>query len=273
MSDVLPLEEETTAPRAPEAELKLEPVLAAHQQEVERLAKSLKRLGAAVRAWKKACVMGHMVNRARSAQAAVQQLEELGESAREAADSWEFDVQAYLESPEWRREVIEAARARHGMRVHDDEAGSQLLSTPVAVQAQPAREALRIGRASWPAIRPSAVADELKRLRDRLSESNSQEFLESLYAACQWQKRDDRLFITFRKAYELFCLAPGYRKENPRSVFGMQIYALHRSGTHTTRSGKAIQWEWPSGKPQDRDIFEVRAEDGRQLRFYGIWFR
>ena len=269
MEDELRFSAEETASTVPG----IEPALAEHEQEVDRAEKVVKRLTASVKQWRKACVTGHLANRRKAAQTSVQLMEEATGVVQRASDSWQFDAQAYLEGPEWRQEVIETARERYGLRVLDDEPGDQLISAPVAVQAQPGREALRIGRAAWPHIRPAAVIAELKRLRDTISAANSQEFLDALFAACQREMRDGRMFIKFRDAYELFCLAPGYRKETPRPVFAMALYGLHRSGITATRSGKTIQWEWPSGNPKDKDVFEVRAEDGRLLRYYGIWFR
>lgn len=203
----------------------------------------------------------------------MQLLRDVDEAVENARQSWRFDAAAYLESPLWREEVMELARERYGLRVMEDAVSQQLLSAPVAVQAAPGRRVLRIGRANWPSLRPAAVAAELKRLRERISGANSQEFLESLYAACERQSGDGRRFITFREAYDLFCLAPGYKKENPPAVFGIALYSLHRSGITSTRAGKVIHWEWPSAKVKDRDIFRVRADDGRELPYWGMHFQ
>jgi hypothetical protein len=219
-----------------------------------------------------------MSNRDKSAAETCRRLDEASAAIRNAVGTWAFDVQSYLQGARWRDEVEAIARERHGLRVIRNDAAQQLISSPVAVQALPGQGRLRIGggRGSWPAIRPSAVAAELKRLRDRASEANSQEFLESLYRACERQERqrgDGRMFITFREAYDLFCLAPGYRKENTRQVFGEMLYTLHRSGIQATRTGKVVQWEWPSARVKETEIFTVLAEDGSTLRYYGIWFR
>jgi hypothetical protein len=257
----------------------LESALASHEQAVDRAAREVARLTSAIRTWKKACQTGHMANRKRYAENCVKFLEEAESAIRAAADGWTFDVQSYLEGSGWREEVEGEARGRYGLRVHRNEAARQLISSPVAVSALPGRAILRIGRASWPAIRPSAVAAELKRLHDRVSDANSQEFLESLYAACMRQVREGTarrasgmVYVKLRDAYELFCLAPGYRRENPPQVFGEALYALHHSDSvRTTRAGKKFEWEWPTGKPKERDIFRVVAGDGTTVSYYGIW--
>jgi hypothetical protein len=74
--------------------------------------------------------------------------------------------------------------------------------------------------------------------------------------------------------YELFALAPGWKKENPEASFARQIYALHHHGRELrTRDGKAIEYEEPSGRVKDRDIFSVISHDGNLIRYYGIRFR
>jgi hypothetical protein len=251
----------------------LEAALAAHEDAVDRLLKAHSRLGSAVKGWKKACQVGHLANRQKAAAAAHDVLADVDSAVAEATESWDFDVHGYLDSERWRREVEGVAHRKYGLRVVQNEAAQQLVSSPVAVSALPGRSALRIGRATWPAIRPTAVAAELKRLHDRVSEKSSQEFLESLYKACEHESRDGRLFIAFHKAYELFSLAPGFKKETPRDAFAEALYALHRSGVQATRGGKVVQWEWPSGKVKEREVFTVLAEDGRALRYYGMWFR
>ncbi|MBM3456937.1 MAG: hypothetical protein FJX77_00160 [Armatimonadetes bacterium] len=155
----------------------------------------------------------------------------------------------------------------------NEEALGQLLSSPIAVQSLPGREALRIGRQNWPKLRPSVVAAELRRLRERVGAAGAQELADRLYDACRREEKDGRAFITFRTAYDLFCLAPDWKKENPPAAFAVALHSLYVSDVKSTRSGKALQWEWPGGKVRPADIFPVRAEDGREMRYYGVWFR
>lgn len=251
----------------------LERALERHQVAVQTAASAAKRLIAAVKSWDKACSSGHMANRRRAAEAAQQILDELQSTVNAAASSWDFDIGSYLDRGLWRREVIQAAQQDHELRVLDDEATGQLISTPVTIQLARARECLRIGGQTWPEIRPSVVAAELKRRRDKVGDASAQELAERLFAACRREQQDDRPFITFRIAYELFSLAPGWKKANPRSAFGESIHALYVSDVKETRSGSVLQWEWPTGNVKAADLFPVRAEDGREMRYYGIWFR
>lgn len=249
----------------------LEEALQEHEQRVDALIKSAKRYESALKAWKKACQLGHMANRQKQSALAVELAPTLASPTEQASVAWDFDIRSYLESAEWRDEIRTAAIERHDLRVIDD--GDELISSPVIVRSQPARNSVQIGKVNWPALRPRVVAAELRRLRDRNTASNSQEFLESLYQACKHTSGKVAKFVKFREVYDMFCVTPGYKKDNPPAAFGQQIYALHRSGIRTTKAGIPFDIDTPSGHPKERDIFSVIAEDGKTIRYYGITFR
>lgn len=250
---------------------RLEEALRAHEEQVDALLKAANRYVGALKAWKKACQTGHMGNRQKEATLARDLVSTLVDPTAKAADAWSFDVRAYLEGDQWRKELQTTAAERYGLRVLEE--GKYLVSSPVVVRSQPSQNALLIGKTRCSTIRPQVVAAELKRLRERMASANSQEFVESLYAVCQRNSRDGILFAKFRDIYDLFCLTPGWKKENPPAAFGQAIYALQRSEIRTTRSGRKFEFEFPSGNVKERDVFAVIAEDGRPIRYYGIRFR
>lgn len=250
--------------------MSLEEALQEHEEKVDGLLKSANRYVGALKAWKKACQSGHIGNLSRSAAQAEELVGALPATTTETKSDWTFDVRDYLDSDAWRQELQATAADRFSLRILEDD--NTLISSPVTVRAQPARSSLALGRVNWPTLRPRVVAAELKRLRDRTAAANSQEFVESLFGACQYLEKET-LFARFRDIYNLFCLTPGYKKENPSAAFGQQIYALHRSEVRTTRGGRKFEIEYPSGNVKERDIFTVIAEDGRSIRYYGIWFK
>jgi hypothetical protein len=253
------------------AKLLLEEALQGHEEKVDSLLKAAGKYLGALKGWKKACQQGHLGNLQKSAAQAVELGGALPEITSETRQDWDFDMRAYLEENFWRDELRETASDKFGLRTLED--GDLLISSPVNVRSMPSRNALMIGRASWPAIRPRIVAAELKRLRDRTVAANSQEFVESLFGACQYLAQKGDQFAKFRDIYEIFCLTPGYKRENPPAAFGQQIYSLHRSDIRTTRSGRKFEIEYPSGNVKERDVFTVISEDGRPIRYYGIWFK
>lgn len=249
----------------------LEEALQEHEERVDGLLRAANKYVGTLKAWKKACQAGHVGNLQKAAALAEELSGALPETTAEAKNAWQFDTRAYLEGDEWRSELQSVAATRFSLRTLEDE--DTLISSPVAVRAQPARQALALGKMSWPALRPRVVAAELKRLRDRAAGANSQEFAESLFGACQRLGGKDNPVARFRDIYDLFCLTPGYKKENPPAAFGQQIYALHRSDVRATRGGRKLEIEYATGNVKEKDIFTVIAEDGRPVRYYNIWFK
>jgi len=249
----------------------LEDALQQQEEQVDDLLKSAGRYLSVLKGWKKACQVGHLGNRQKAAAQAVELAPGLTSPVLEAAESWQFDIRAYLESGDWRDE-LRAAAEKQGLRALAE--GENLISSPLVVRAVPGRSALALGKVNWPALRPKIVAAELRRLRERTAGGNSQEFVDSLFAVSQrLSPGADAPFAKFRDIYDLFSLTPGWKKDNPPAAFGQALYALHRSGLQTTRAGRKFDFEYPSGNVKDRDIYTVIAEDGRPIRYFGIQFR
>jgi hypothetical protein len=249
----------------------LEDALQEQETLVDDLLKSATKYVAALKSWKKACQIGHLGNRQKSAAQATELVAPLSQAAEFAAESWQFDARTYLESGEWRTE-LRAAAEKLGLRVLEE--GDTLISSPLVVRAIPGRTALALGKASWPSLRPGPPPPPLKRLRERAAAGNSQEFADSLFAACRHLTPDNEApFARFRDIYALYSLTPGWKKENPEAAFGQAIYALHRSGLSVTRAGRKFEFEYPSGNVKERDLFTVIAEDGRPIRYWGVQFR
>lgn len=252
--------------------MSLEDALSEQEAVVDDLLKSAAKYAGALKSWKKACQTGHLPNRQKAAALAGEMAAPLAEAARTAGDGWQFDARTYLESDgEWRGE-LRAAMEKLGLRVLDE--GETLISSPLVIRAVPGRAALALGKTVWPNLRPRVAAAEIKRLRERAASGNSQEFADSLLAACRHLAPDtDAPFAPFRDIYSLYSLTPGWKKDNPEAAFGQAIYALHRSGLGATRAGRKFEFEYPSGNVKERDVFTVIAEDGRPIRYWGVQFR
>ena len=251
--------------------MNLDSALQEHEEQVDILLKSANKYVGALKAWKKACEVGHLGNLQKAAAQAGELSVALPETTSETRSAWEFDIRDYLETDAWRKELQTAAAERFNLRTLEDE--DTLISSPITVRAQPARGTLALGKVNWPAIRPKIVAAELKRLRDRTTGANSQEFVDSLYAACVHLSSKGDPHAKFRDIYDLFCLTPGYKKENPPAAFGQQIYALHRTDLRLTRAGHKLEIEGATGSYKEKDVFTVLSEDGRPIRYFTIFFK
>ena len=248
----------------------LEDALDEHQGQVDDLLKICIRLTSAAKSWRKACCEGNIVARQKLQVQFEELLPVVTQKAADAGLSWNFDAREYLESGRWRQDLMEAGE-RQQMRLLVD--GEYMVSSPVLVRAQASRLCLQIGKHSWPKLRARVVATELKRIRDKKSNSGNQEFLEHLYIAWQDLPRDGATMATLNDIYERFAQAPGWKKENSRAAFGQQIHALARGEVRLTRDGKRFHLEHPSGRAKEREIFTIYREDGQPVRYYGIEFR
>ena len=249
----------------------LEEALREQEEQVDTLLKAANKYVGTLKAWKKACQMGHIGNLQKAKTQAKETVPTLVEPVGEAVQNWTFDIREYLESGEWRYELQETAAEKFGLRVLEE--GETLVSSPVVIRAQTGRGTLQIGKVNWPTLRPAVVAAELKRLRERAQNANSQEFLEAMLAAATHFSKDASPFVRFIDVYNLFSITPGWKKDNPLAAFGQAIYALHRSEVRMSRSGRKFEIEYPSGNYKEKDVFSVIAEDGRAIRYYGIQFR
>lgn len=247
----------------------LEAALAQHEAEAGALIKEANRCVSALKAWQKASKSGQMAKRQRTAEQAVRLTEALLASSRDAA-GWSFDIEEWLGSEAWRTEIADALRSA-GLRAIEDPSGA-LLCPPLALVAEPDRGRIRAGRQSFSALRPSAIAGEIQRVRDRVAGARTQEFLEAMYRATRHLCGPSDLRATFRRIYDLFALTPGWKKENTELDFGQMVYALSVTPIRTTKDGTRFQIQTPSGPVKKRDIFGVYGEDGRLHQFYAIRF-
>jgi hypothetical protein len=253
--------------------LNLDRALQEHEEQVDALLKSATKYVGALKAWKKACQIGHIGNLQKAATQAADLSVALPETTADTKSAWEFDIRDYLETDAWRTELQEIAGERFSLRTLLPDDDASLISSPITVHALPTRSMLALGKVNWPSIRPKIVAAELKRLRDRTAGANSQEFVEGLYGACVQLSSKGDPHAKFRDIYDLFCLTPGYKKENPSAAFGQQLYALHRSDVRTTRGGRKFEIEYATGNYKEKDVFTVLAEDGRPIRYFNIFFK
>lgn len=253
-----------------------EEAISTHEGQVDGLIKQCTQLMGALKAWKKACSEGAINDRQKHSDKALMLSEQVGPAVKEVASNWEFDVKAYLSSDDWQTELTEyASKQPSSLRIFQE--SGELVCSPVVLKSEPSRLAIRIGKTNWSKLRIRKVVAELVRLRDQGSKQNVQEFLDALLTAVEYLNRNkDSLnvieYAKLRDVYDLFCLTPGWKKENSVASVAQQLYVLHKSGLNVTRSGKMFRFEAPTGSPKSRDIFEVVDEDGKLIRYYGIQF-
>lgn len=242
-----------------------------HQSLVEALDKASKRYARAVKQWLGACRLGEVARLPKLQAAAEEAANEIWEMMPEALASWQFDASSYLESGAW-REDLQAALDELGVKYFPAEP-KHLLVPPVAVRAQPGFKRLMIGKRGCTWLRPSVVANHLKGLTEvAASDRALQQFLESLYQAAKKYSKQGNYWIRFREVYDIFCLAPGWKADNPELLFGQRIHQLWTSSIRTTRDGSTANIEQPTEGKTGRDYFTVVADTGKNWSYHAIWF-
>jgi hypothetical protein len=252
-----------------EGELRLEPVLTELEEGLKDATMQAKKVEAALRRWRKACSVGHVADLKKHGDAACDALKRLGETLERLAE-WRFDDQRYLQEGHWQREIADLLKEKHAIRARIE--GRELVCSPTALRARPADRVLTQGKKAVKGIRPSCVAEMLASARHRLQEAKTAELLECLYLAWKARRHPESTLISLKDAYETFCLAPGWKKENSESAFAESVLALHQSTERITRDGRRLQFEFQQGTAKPRDLIIVRDAEGRELRFLGVHF-
>jgi hypothetical protein len=252
--------------------LQLQPALQEHEEQLKELMKTANSYVSALKRWLKACQTGHIGDMQKAMDQALKLAQEIEPRTGDAKASWSFDIRRYLETDAWIREMQQELAEKHSRRARVDE-NNNLICSPVLVRSLPGQNALQIGKKRWVALRPEVVAKELKRLRDHLDKANVQDLVEALYAKWERHKKSDDGPALLRDIYNDLAETPGWKRENPESKFGLDLYALHRSGITATRAGRPLEWIHPSGKYREKEVFTVVEEDGNRVRYYAIRFR
>lgn len=253
----------------------LEVALATHERELARVVKAGKDLERALIAWQKAVSEGRLADMDKLRSNAEVLYSALAEPLSEAAVAWSFDLKSYLGSDSWLDELQSSVRSDPaGVRVFPGL--NELICPPLVIRPNPTQGTLRIGKLTWKRLRPSAVVAELKRLTGRGSARQDQAFLEQLYETATFLSRGkptgNKLTVKLRDIYDLWKLAPGWKKENPELTFTQALYSLHESNIRVTKGGKKYELEGPTGTPKAAEVLSVTAKDGRPIYYYMIHF-
>jgi len=248
-------------------------IIQRHIDASRRREERLRRFGKALQQWRVACAKGRLIDIAKRAENAVQCAGNLAQEVEDIRNSWNFDGRTYLEGDGWIQELQRAAQEK-GIRTIRDR--DYLIAPPVVIRSLPGQLALKIGKQPWPALRPTYVANEIAKIRKRGTGRSSQELLRHIYHAVktiEGRKAGKSDFCLLRQVYDEFCLAPGWKKENPREDFAQSILALDKAGIREIESGIVCDIQGPSGNWKDKDVLIAYDEDGVAHRYYGILFR
>ena len=204
----------------------------------------------------------------------------LGQAVVNASASWPFDEkdeERYLEDlyPDELRAVAK------GKDLDVYERDGQLICSPTIVRILPGDRAVRLDRKKVSAVRPSYVADLLRKKRQERSRYSSGAFLESLYHVYSALRAEssarlmlgDGPVVPLIRVYKLLTALPGAAREYGETDFSRDLYMLEANGPKRTKRGASVEFPASTGTRQSgRGLFAFVGPDGQERKYYGIMF-
>lgn len=200
----------------------------------------------------------------------------LQQTGAEITTILDFPEEAYLGSESFINELAEAARAAGVQACLGD---NTLYSYPVAVTVHPQKRALLIGKTRDSRLRPTFVAQQLKKQQVESGRIGEAAFLEILYTAYKLLVANRELsssglgkVIPLGDVYNVLTVLPHASREYTRHDFSVDIYRLDKSRIQQTKDGRSMTLPASTGTRATRGTISVISETGQELRYYGVAF-
>lgn len=251
----------------------LESALARTEADADAAARAAASVAREIKRAKTAAAHGSLRDMQKSLAAAEQLVDALRESVRTLRSGWSFDEREHFESGAYTRELIEAARER-GVRLFEQD--ERILSYPSVARVLPGDAALEIDRKRERRVRPSVVAEQLKKLQQKQPRFRAEQFLESLLRAYRLalaeKGRDEGATVRLLDIYAILTVLPGQAREYAKPEFARDLYLLEESGVEQTRDGLRVRFPAATGTKTSGTLSTVTRE-GELKTYFGIAFR
>jgi hypothetical protein len=222
-------------------EMNLNDTLLSHESAVQTWLDAAKRQVAAVQKLHKATVEGNLRDIEKLRTAAQTAAANASEAAANCTPV-EFDSNAYLR-PEGGF-VEELTQAAENANVRLFERDGVIFSYPVLVRPEPELAAVRVDKTLFFSLRPSVLANLLKRLQAKDPKARPERFIETLLIAYELVRARDNyaaaVDVPLTSVYEVLTLLPGSEKDYTLLDFTRDLYFLDTSGVVETRKGYAL---------------------------------
>lgn len=189
---------------------------------------------------------------------------------------WDFDVDSYLNSGAFVKEVLAIAEEKGICVFERDE---RLYIYPVLVRIIPSERVVRIDKTKEKRLRPTVLVNYLKELQKKPPRFRPEVFLEALHTVYEKVVRFkgkglpvSGTVISLLEIYDLFTLLPGQSKEYSKQEFARDIYLLDRSGVVATRKGARVSLPASTGTKIPSRTLGIINDRGEEKLYYGISF-
>jgi len=250
--------------------LDLETALAAVESQTDRALQAASEITKAVRHAKSAAATGKLADMEKSIAQARQQLGILQERMSMLEDSWTFDSARYFESGSYSRELIAAVEKEEMKAVERD---GRVLCYPSVLRILPAEQSLEIDRKKQRGVRPSFVARELKKHRNKSAGMKPERLLEVLYNTYEVlvQGQKGTRVVRLSEIHDLLTQLP-QAKDYSKAEFARDLVQLDMSDVRVTRSGKRLALRADTAVRSGAPFFAVTPEG--EVRVYsGVEFK
>jgi hypothetical protein len=258
---------------APDHNTTLEAALTSLERDAEATGRTAAAAARAIKALQKAVKQGELRKLDAVIAAANQAVKALGQQFANTKDGWSFDIEGYLSSGEFAKELIEFAR-KQGVSIREQD--ELLYCYPSLIRVIPGEQCVKIDKVKEARLRPSVLAAHLKEVQQRPLRFRPEAFLESLYEAYRRLNPPQRgLLVRTRRVvrllqiYELLTILPGQSREYTKAEFGRDIYLLDRSGVTKTRKEAVVGFHAGAGR---ETRIQVITEKGGEKFYFGISF-
>lgn len=184
--------------------------------------------------------------------------------------SWNFEAARHFESGAYAQELL-GAIAEAGMKPVDRD--GRILSYPSILRVMPADQTLEVDRKKERRVRPSFVAAELRKRREKKTGIAPDRLIEILYRAYEAlvAGRKGSGVVRVMDIYDLLTQLPQAR-EYTKPEFGRDLVRLDMSDVRATRGGKRIALRADTAA-KGSAVLSAVTPDGEVRLYSGVEFR
>lgn len=245
------------------------------EKDLTEVSKTAAQLAALAKKAKTAATVGELRKLAKSLDDLGPLESELRQRVANLESDRSFDETAFMASDAYLKEIIDDA-AKIQVRIYEQD--GRLYCYPSLVSVQASDRTLKIDRDVVRNVRPSTVADELRRRQTRPARLKPEAYIEVLLKAyalavrTRGEKKPGKgTVVPLIEIYGYLTLLPGVSKDYGLQEFARDVYLLDASKLTTTKDDLIMSLPASTGT-RSRSTLSMITKEGKQKPYYGIKF-
>lgn len=246
--------------------------LSALDQRLEEAQKIGKAVVSAIGRARAAVKVGRINDIEKALSAISQQIGDAQEATARLGSAWDFDAAAYLADG---RFIADLKAAADGLGLKLFEREGRVYCFPLLVRVDAKDAAVKIGKATERAIRPSELARRLAALQKRPQRFREEQFLDLLYRT--WRRLAGNQsdgpaapVLGLADIHDTLTLLPG--ADYPAQEFARDLLLLDRKPDLRTKDGSRFEFPASTVSKGGMKRLVVYDEEGRERTYIGIRF-